>query len=298
MLQVVPHLMVTTQEPVPLHAPLQPEKVEPVAGVGVNVTTVPWAKFALQVIPQLMPAGELATKPAPVPIMLTLSMNIVGGAMELKVAVTLAAAFIVTVHEPVPLQAPLQPARVDPLLAVGVSVTTVPDANGAEHVGAQLMPAGELVTDPVPVPALLTDSVKVVGGGGLVAAVKVAVMASAEFTVSGHVPVPVHAPLQPANVDPGSGVGMSVICLPYARFMLQVVLHTNPDGDDVTTPVPVPVLVTVIEGAPDPLTLNVAATLIAEFIVTLQEPVPLQAPLQPAKVDPLSAVGVSVTIVD
>ena len=37
-------LMVTEQEaPVPVHAPVQPLKVEPAAGVAVNVTAVPLA---------------------------------------------------------------------------------------------------------------------------------------------------------------------------------------------------------------------------------------------------------------
>ena len=34
-------VMETTQVPVPVHAPLQPEKVEPAAGVAVSVTLVP-----------------------------------------------------------------------------------------------------------------------------------------------------------------------------------------------------------------------------------------------------------------
>ncbi len=45
---------------------------------------------------------------------------------RLKVAVTDCAAFIVTEHAPVPLQAPLQPANTDPAAAVAVSETTVP----------------------------------------------------------------------------------------------------------------------------------------------------------------------------
>ncbi len=176
----------------------------------------------LQVVPHTNPAGDDVTTPVPVPAFVTVMDGVPEGGggggggdpLVVKVAVTLDAAFIVTVHEPVPLQAPLQPAKADPLLAVGVSVTTVPRLKLALQVAPQLMPAGELETDPAPVPALLTDNVKVVGGGGAVPAVKVAVMASAELTVSGHKPVPVHAPLQPANVDPGSGVAISVSCLP------------------------------------------------------------------------------------
>ena len=60
---------------------------------------------------------------------------------------------------PVPLQAPLQPANVDGASAVAVKVTKVPSVYVAEQVAPQLMPAGELVTVPVPVPARLTLSV-------------------------------------------------------------------------------------------------------------------------------------------
>jgi len=42
------------------------------------------------------------------------------------VAVTDRAWSIVTMHAPVPLQAPLQPVNADPESGVGVSVTTVP----------------------------------------------------------------------------------------------------------------------------------------------------------------------------
>jgi hypothetical protein len=40
-----------------------------------------------------------------------------------------------------------------------VSVTDVPSANAAEQVAPQSIPAGELVTEPEPVPALLTVNV-------------------------------------------------------------------------------------------------------------------------------------------
>ena len=44
-----------------------------------------------------------------------------------------------------------------------------------------------------------------------------------------------------------------------------------------------------------PSVLNVAVTLRAAVIDSTQPPVPLQAPLQPAKVEPLAAVALSVT---
>src|SRR5207249_12302473 len=51
---------VIVHDPVPEHPPsVQPVKVEPAAGVAVSVTTVPLAKLAEQVAPQLIPAGEL-----------------------------------------------------------------------------------------------------------------------------------------------------------------------------------------------------------------------------------------------
>ena len=75
---------------------------------------------------------------------------------------TVVAALSVTVHVPVPVQPPpLQPLNVDPAVGAAVKVTAVPLANAAEHVAPQEMPAGVLVTVPIPAPVLLTVSVKV-----------------------------------------------------------------------------------------------------------------------------------------
>ena len=73
-------------------------------------------------------------------------------------AVTEASAPIVMLHAPVPLQLPVHPANVDPELGAALSVTAVPLANVAPQVDPQLIPAGVLVTLPVPVPAPLTDN--------------------------------------------------------------------------------------------------------------------------------------------
>ena len=64
------------------------------------------------------------------------------------------AAFIVTVPAKQPV--PLHPAKVEPDAGVAVKGTTVSLLKLAEHVVPQLMPAGELVTVPLPVPALTT----------------------------------------------------------------------------------------------------------------------------------------------
>ena len=61
------------QEPLPLHAPDQPAKVEPEAAVAVRVMEVPLSKLALQVEPQLMPLGVLVTVPEPLPLILMVS---------------------------------------------------------------------------------------------------------------------------------------------------------------------------------------------------------------------------------
>src|SRR5260221_11528411 len=102
-----------------------------------------------------MPAGLDVTVPLPVPGLLTVRLNCSGGA--LKVAVTVVAAFIVTLHVPVPEHPPpLQPLNVDPPAAPAVSVTTVPLTSDAEHAEPQLNPAVLDGTVPLPVPDLLT----------------------------------------------------------------------------------------------------------------------------------------------
>ena len=65
--------IVRLQDPGPEHAPLQPVKVEPAAGVAVSVTVAPSAKDALQVAPQLIPEGLLVTVPEPLPAFKTAS---------------------------------------------------------------------------------------------------------------------------------------------------------------------------------------------------------------------------------
>ena len=146
----------TVQVPVPWHAPDQPAKVEPASGVAVNTIDVPLLKLAEQVDPQLMPEGALATVPVPVPASLTLNCTEEG--LRVKFAVTDAAAVRLTVQLPVPWQAPDQPLKVDPEAGVAVSTTAVPLLNVAEQVEPQLIPAGLLVTVPVPVPESFTVS--------------------------------------------------------------------------------------------------------------------------------------------
>jgi hypothetical protein len=77
-----------------------------------------------------------------------------------KLAATVAAALMMTLQAPVPVHAPLQPVKVEPVPGVAVNTTIVPVVNEAAHVAPQAMPAGALVTAPVPVPDLVTVRAK------------------------------------------------------------------------------------------------------------------------------------------
>jgi hypothetical protein len=161
------------------------------------------------VVPQFTAPVFAVTVPAPVPAFVTLSVNV--AAVVLKVAVTLRAAVIDVVQVPVPVHTPpLQPANVEPLAAAAVSVTDVPLAKLALQVVPQFTPAGDEVTVPAPVPALVTLSANVE------AALKVAVTARAAVIDTVQAPVPVHAPLQPANAEPLAAVTLSVTEVPLA----------------------------------------------------------------------------------
>ena len=81
----------------------------------------------------------------------------------LNVAVTVVAALTVTAQVPVPEQAPLQPAKLEPAAAAALSVTAVPAGTDCEQVAPQEMPAGVPVTVPDPVPFLVTESVTPAG---------------------------------------------------------------------------------------------------------------------------------------
>jgi hypothetical protein len=74
--------MASTQSGSPLH----PTMNDPAAGVAVSATTCPNPNTALQVTPQLMPAGLLDTVTLPEPVLLTVSGL---GGIEVNVAVQL-----------------------------------------------------------------------------------------------------------------------------------------------------------------------------------------------------------------
>src|SRR5438309_10702340 len=90
---LVRSLRVTAQVPVPVQPPpLQPLKIEPVAGAAVNVTAVPLAYGAEQVRSEERRAGKQGTVPPPAPALLSVRVKV----WTVKVAVTVVAAEIVT----------------------------------------------------------------------------------------------------------------------------------------------------------------------------------------------------------
>jgi hypothetical protein len=202
-----------------------------------------------------------------------------------KFAFTVAFALKAGAHEVVPVHAPLQPVNREVAPAAAVSVTAVPVAKFAVHVPGQLIPAGELVTVPVPGPLVVTanDTCGVV--------VKVAVTAVAAVGVMEQAPDPLHAPPQLANENPVPGVSARVTCVPESKFAEHVLGHVMPAGVLVTVPVPETVTVICVCGFP----LKLAVTVVAVDNTTVHAAVPLQAPLQPVNDILVAGVAASVT---
>jgi hypothetical protein len=98
--------------------PVQAAKDEFAAAVAVRVTAVPGAKLALQVSPQLIPDGLLATLPEPGP-----PNAMVSTGESLKVPITEVFWVSVTLHASVPLQPPDHPAKKEFAAGEATSVT-------------------------------------------------------------------------------------------------------------------------------------------------------------------------------
>jgi hypothetical protein len=101
------------------------------------------------------------------------------------------------------------------------------------------MPAGLLVTVPDPEPEVVTVSCT-----GAAAWSKVAVTEESAPSMTTQLPVPLHPPDQPVNVEPESGVGVSVIWVPLTKLALHVVPQLMPPGLLDTVPPPLPAFCT------------------------------------------------------
>ncbi len=197
------------------------------------------------------------------------------------------AADMVTAQVLVPVQLPLQPVKMEPTAGVAVRVTAVFAVYASVQSLPQVMPAGVLLTVPIPVPALVTVRRYVWG-------VKVAVTDCAADIVREQVLVPVQLPLQPVKMEPTAGVAVRVTAVLAAYASVQSLPQLTPTGLLLTVPAPVPAFVTVREYV---WVVKVAVTDCAADMVTEQVLVPVQLPLHPVKVEPAAAVAVRVTAV-
>ncbi len=99
--------------------------------------------------------GLVPVVPVPAPDRVTVSeykTGVGGVTVVKKFATTLVSAVGVRVHGAVPLQAPLQPVKVEREFGVAVSVTGAPDGTEIGPQMAQEIPSGETVISPIPVP--------------------------------------------------------------------------------------------------------------------------------------------------
>ena len=83
----------------------------------------------------------------------------------LKVAVTVLSAFATVEQLPAPVQPLDQPVKTENSPAVALSVTGEPAVKPCQQSVLQLMPVGELVTVPLPVPGKVTPMVYSAGCG-------------------------------------------------------------------------------------------------------------------------------------
>ena len=152
---------------VPLQEPPQVTNVYPGSGVAIKFTTVPAGNDVVHVPVQVVLAGELLIEPPPVDRPLITGTVRETFASGTNVAVTEVFAASVIVQGAVPTQeAPVQPENADPAAGTGVRVIVEPESNGAVQLVPQLMPAGALVTDPVPLPASVIAKLNCGVGGG------------------------------------------------------------------------------------------------------------------------------------
>ena len=113
-------------------------------------------------------------------------------------------------------------------------------------------------------------------------------------SVTVQVPVPVHAPDHPTNVESvvaaELGVAVNVMLVPVATVSVQSTPQVMPVP--VTVPAPLPIFETVSVKVSS---VNVAVTLRPPVIVSMQGEVPVQAPLQPVNVEPVAGVAINVS---
>lgn len=137
-----------------------------VCGLGFCAITWPFFTFLEKACPTLPTEQKCALTALFAALRLLPSTFGTTHFLAVNLALTDSGAFTVTLQVLfLPLQAPDQPEKVDPLAAFAVKVTDVPCGNPCEHVRPQLIPAGALLTRPEPLPLLWT--VRSSAGGGV-----------------------------------------------------------------------------------------------------------------------------------
>ena len=113
--------------PVPVQASLQPAKMLPSEAWATSVTTALLemrGNARVQLGSQVTPGGVMVTLPVPLPALFKANGRV--AVVVLKLAVTLRTLSMLTVQLLVPLQAPLQPAKLLPDAEYAAKVTDVP----------------------------------------------------------------------------------------------------------------------------------------------------------------------------
>ena len=135
------------------------------------------------------------------------------------------------------------------------------------------MPAGLLVTVPIPPPAKVTVTLAVEFE------VKLALTEALFCKVTAHEAVPLHAPLHPENVEPVEAVAVSVIGVPVANIAVHVDPQLMPTGVLMTDPDPPPASWTLNDG----FDVKLAVTVLLVVSMTVHPAIPVQAPPHPEK---------------
>ena len=162
--------------------------------------------------------------------------------MVVNDAVTVLDAFIVTVHVPVPKQpAPDLPVNVDPTTADAARVTMSPLTNVSTQSKPQLMPAGVLVTEPSPVPALLT--VRLNSNRNSAATVRSSLIEIRQP------PVPEQPVVHPTKMEPVAGAAETATDDPWRNGNEHAAPQLMPPGAVTTVPKPSPLLSTERRGS-------------------------------------------------
>jgi hypothetical protein len=221
----------------PVESPVKPVKTSEPEAVPVTVTAVPLSIVAEQLDVHAAAAPPKSTVPPPSPANATLTVY-----WRTNVAVTVAS-LLSENAQPAPLQPSPQESKRDPELAACVSVTGVPSGSCTEQEPLVVPAVAEqeiagIVFDemlPDPLPRAVTVSV--------CSLTNVAVTFFAPPTVTEQV-APVQSPLNPENMLPAAGVGVSVTDVPMAKLVEQDVPQAIPDGVEVTVPLPLPAIET------------------------------------------------------